>query len=147
MLEGGNDVVPNSSTLRAAPRTVVHTLQKGEVFGWAALVPPHQRTATARCVERPGVICLNGKDLMELLEKKPTHGLRGNEEPQRHSEYSPDYTTLVCGVRFARWPEDWSPRRRGAVIEDLLAAAFCLVPRRSRTSAREEDVAGVIRNL
>ena len=56
------------------PRTVIHTLQKGEVFGWAALVPPHQRTGTARCVEKASVICLNGKDLIELLDKNDHMG-------------------------------------------------------------------------
>ena len=75
MLVGGNDAVQIEIAIcEHAPRTVVHTLQKGEVFGWAALVPPHQRTATARCVDKASVICLNGKDLMELLEKNDHMG-------------------------------------------------------------------------
>ncbi|MDM7998750.1 MAG: cyclic nucleotide-binding domain-containing protein [Dehalococcoidia bacterium] len=70
MLEGGNDAVQIEINIcEHAPRTVIHTLQKGEVFGWAALVPPHQRTATARCIERASVICLNGRELMDLLDK------------------------------------------------------------------------------
>jgi len=75
MLEGGNDAVQIEINIcEHAPRTVVHTLQKGEVFGWAALVPPHQRTATARCVEKASVICLDGKALMDLLESNEHMG-------------------------------------------------------------------------
>jgi CRP-like cAMP-binding protein len=70
LLEGGNDAVQiEISMCEHSPRTVLHTLQKGEFFGWAALVPPHQRTATARCVGRASVICVDGKALMGLLEK------------------------------------------------------------------------------
>lgn len=75
MLDGKNDAVQiEMPVTEHGPRTVIHTLQKGEVFGWAALVPPHQRTATARCVERVSLICLNGKDLRELLDKSEHMG-------------------------------------------------------------------------
>ena len=75
LLEGKNDAVQiEISVVENGPRTVIHTLQKGEVFGWAALVPPHQRTATARCVENASLIAVDGKGLMALLEKNQHMG-------------------------------------------------------------------------
>lgn len=75
LLEGKNDAVQIEVLVgERGPRTVIHTLQKGEAFGWAALVPPHQRTATARCVERASLIGLNGRRLTELLEKNEHMG-------------------------------------------------------------------------
>ena len=75
MLDGKHDAVQiEMPVTEHGPRAVIHTLQKGEVFGWAALVPPHQRTATARCVERVSLICLNGQELRELLDKSEHMG-------------------------------------------------------------------------
>jgi len=75
ILERGNDVVQIEIAIcEHMPKTIIHTLQKGEVFGWAALVPPHQRTGSARCVERASVICLDGKALMDLLDKNDHMG-------------------------------------------------------------------------
>ncbi len=47
----------------------VYTVGKGEIFGWSALVPPHRLTASARCEGKADVIMINGKELMEFLEK------------------------------------------------------------------------------
>ncbi len=47
----------------------VYTVGKGEIFGWSALVPPHRLTASARCEGKADVIMVNGKELMEFLEK------------------------------------------------------------------------------
>ena len=47
----------------------VYTVGKGEIFGWSALVPPHRLTASARCEGKADVIMINGKGLMEFLEK------------------------------------------------------------------------------
>jgi CRP-like cAMP-binding protein len=55
-------------------RTTVYTVGKGEIFGWSALVPPHRLTASARCQGKADVITINGKDLMELLEKGGRNG-------------------------------------------------------------------------
>jgi len=49
--------------------TTVYTVGKGEIFGWSALVPPHRLTASARCEGKADVIMINGKELMEFLEK------------------------------------------------------------------------------
>jgi CRP-like cAMP-binding protein len=50
-------------------RATVYTVGKGEIFGWSALVPPHRLTASARCQGKADVIMINGKELMEFLEK------------------------------------------------------------------------------
>jgi len=49
--------------------TTVYKVGKGEIFGWSALVPPHRLTASARCEGKADVIMINGKELMEFLEK------------------------------------------------------------------------------
>ncbi len=49
--------------------TTIYTVGKGEIFGWSALVPPHRLTASARCEGKADVIMINGKELMEFLEK------------------------------------------------------------------------------
>ena len=96
MLEGGNDAVQIEIAIcEHAPRTVIHTLQKGEVFGWAALVPPHQRTASARCMGKASVICLDGKALMELLEKNDHMGYVVMKNLSGILSTRLTYTTLV----------------------------------------------------
>ncbi len=47
----------------------IYTVGKGEIFGWSALVPPHRLTASARCQGRSDVIMINGKELMEFLDR------------------------------------------------------------------------------
>jgi CRP-like cAMP-binding protein len=49
--------------------TTVYTVGRGEIFGWSALVPPHRLTASARCEGKTEVIMINGKELIEFLEK------------------------------------------------------------------------------
>ena len=49
--------------------TTVYTVEKGEIFGWSALVPPHRLTASARCEGKAAVIMINGNKLLEFLEK------------------------------------------------------------------------------
>ena len=50
-------------------RITVYTVRKGETFAWSALVPPHKLTASARCRKKSEVITMNGKELMDVLEK------------------------------------------------------------------------------
>lgn len=52
----------------------VYTVGEGEIFGWSALVAPHRLTASARCHGRADVITINGKDLIDLLEKEKEIG-------------------------------------------------------------------------
>ena len=61
----------------ASPRqTLIEVLTKGEVFGWSALVEPHTRTLSAKCVERARVIVIKGSDLLDLFESEPHIGYR-----------------------------------------------------------------------
>ena len=70
IVEVGNDAIQIEIPLGAHEgKIIVHTLSKGEAFGWAALGSQHIRTATARCVEEATVIAINGKSLMDLLEQ------------------------------------------------------------------------------
>lgn len=52
----------------------VYTVGEGEIFGWSALVPPHRLTASARSKGRADVIMINGKELMEFLERDRNTG-------------------------------------------------------------------------
>ena len=96
ILERGNDVVQIEIAIcEHMPKTIIHTLQKGEVFGWAALVPPHQRTGSARCVEKASVICLDGKALMDLLDKNDHMGYVVMKNLSGILSMRLTYTTLV----------------------------------------------------
>lgn len=48
---------------------------RGEVFGWSALVEPHIYTSTAICLEPCRVAIVDGTGLLRLLEENPTAGL------------------------------------------------------------------------
>jgi len=39
-----------------------------ETFGWSAVVPPYQATATAKALERTKVLAFNGHDIVNLCE-------------------------------------------------------------------------------
>jgi CRP/FNR family transcriptional regulator, cyclic AMP receptor protein len=68
-LEGSNDVVQIEIPIQDhESKVTIHTLHKGEVFGFAALGPPHSKTAIARTLEPASVITLRGKELLALLE-------------------------------------------------------------------------------
>lgn len=70
LLEGPSDAIRIEIQIHEhGPKSVVHSIKKGEAFGWASLVPPHLRTASARCVEDADLICIDGKALIELIEK------------------------------------------------------------------------------
>jgi CRP/FNR family transcriptional regulator, cyclic AMP receptor protein len=70
LLEGGNDAIQIEVPITGEEdRIVVHTLSKGETFGWAALGPQHVRTAIARCLDEVTVICINGESLVQLLNE------------------------------------------------------------------------------
>ena len=50
-------------------------LRKGELFGWAALLENQpQRIARASCLEKSGLLRINGKAALEVLENDPAAG-------------------------------------------------------------------------
>jgi len=69
LVEGSNDAIQIEIPLGPhEEKIVIHTLSKGETFGWASLGSQHVKTATARCLEQTSIIAINGKKLMQLLE-------------------------------------------------------------------------------
>ncbi len=69
IVESGNEAIQIEVPVSEHEyRIVIHTLSKGEAFGWAALGPHHIRTAIARCLSDVSVVAINGNDLMQFLE-------------------------------------------------------------------------------
>jgi CRP-like cAMP-binding protein len=96
MLEGGNDSVQIEIPLHDhEQKLTVHTLRKGEVFGWASLGPPHSRTATARCLEEASLIIFKGKDLMVLLDEDNRMGYQVMKNLSGIISSRLSYTTVV----------------------------------------------------
>jgi len=48
--------------------------RKGDLFGWSALVPPKQYTATAKALEDSRVLSIPGKDLERFFRRHPSCG-------------------------------------------------------------------------
>ena len=73
LVEEGNEAIQIEIPLgHHEGKIVIHTLSRGETFGWAALGSQHVKTAIDRCLEKVNVIAINGKNLIQLLEKN-TH--------------------------------------------------------------------------
>lgn len=53
---------------------VVETINKGDVFGWSALVAPHILTHSAICIEPSRVVIIKGKELSALMDNDPRLG-------------------------------------------------------------------------
>jgi len=52
----------------------VHRAERGEVFGWSALVAPYIYTASAECVESGEEMRLKGTELLSLFGNNPDIG-------------------------------------------------------------------------
>jgi CRP-like cAMP-binding protein len=75
LVEGGNEAVRIEVPIpETKKKFIVHSLSKGETFGWASLVPTHSRTALARCLQPADIIRINGTKLMGLLGKNEHMG-------------------------------------------------------------------------
>jgi CRP-like cAMP-binding protein len=95
-LEEGHDRIQIEIPIPGySSKIIIHTLNKGEVFGWAALGPPHSKTALARCVEDATVISLNGRKLMALLEDNYHMGYRVMKNLSENINTRLAYTTVV----------------------------------------------------
>ena len=58
-------------------RTItVSTVSAGETIAWSALVPPHELTASARCVADARVIAFPAEALRQLCAARPALGLK-----------------------------------------------------------------------
>lgn len=64
-----------SFTTGDASRRSGSVISSRMVFGWAALIPEHpRRLATAVCIEPSTLLAINGRELLELLDKEPKAG-------------------------------------------------------------------------
>ena len=69
LLEGENESVQIEISVPGNNTNVtIHTLSKGETFGWAPLCPVQIRTATVRVIGEANVIRVNGSKLNQLCE-------------------------------------------------------------------------------
>jgi len=59
---------------KASKPTIVRTITKGGIFGWAALVPPNVRIMSAITKEPAKLIAINGNELRILFQKEPKLG-------------------------------------------------------------------------
>ena len=57
-------------------RVTVDVLTVGEVFGRSAIVEPHIRTLSPKCVENASVIAIDGSELRHLMETAPHIGYK-----------------------------------------------------------------------
>ncbi len=56
------------------PVVTIHTVAESQLFGWSAIVKPGLRTASARCLEASEMVTIQGKDLVDILDKHPAEG-------------------------------------------------------------------------
>lgn len=68
LVESGNDSIQIEIPITRDEKIVIHTLTKGETFGWASLSSYHVHTAIARCLSPVSVISMDGHSLMQLLD-------------------------------------------------------------------------------
>ncbi len=47
---------------------------RGEIFGWSALVEPHAYTSTAICLEPTSLAVVDGAELLRVLDEDPESG-------------------------------------------------------------------------
>lgn len=55
---------------------IISTIEeKGELFGWSALVEPKRYSATVKCLSETKVYAIGGEELDKLFESDPVMGL------------------------------------------------------------------------
>lgn len=68
IIEEGSDVLVIEVPISNEEKIVIHTLSKGEAFGWLSMGKPYIKTAIAKCIDRVTVICIEVDQLKKLLE-------------------------------------------------------------------------------
>jgi CRP-like cAMP-binding protein len=63
------NVMPNKEL------TIV-TESKGGAFGWAAVIPPHQRSSSAKCFEPSRLLAIEGEKVRALCLREPDLGMK-----------------------------------------------------------------------
>jgi CRP/FNR family cyclic AMP-dependent transcriptional regulator len=70
IVEDENEAIQIEVPIRnRTDKLVIHTLSKGETFGWSAIVSQHIKTTVTRCISPVTVISINSKKLMQYLEQ------------------------------------------------------------------------------
>jgi len=70
IVEGADDSIQVEIPLGPGEgKVIIHTLTRGETFGWAALGSNHVKTAIVRCLARVSVVAINGNSLIQLMER------------------------------------------------------------------------------
>lgn len=70
----GEVTVQVSSTSKTESIVVAAVSMPHHVFGWSGLVPPYHYTASALCETDCRILAVQGKKLMEVLQKEPLSG-------------------------------------------------------------------------
>ncbi|MFQ5886967.1 MAG: ATP-binding protein, partial [Anaerolineae bacterium] len=156
IVEDGKVVLEMELELRpyASPKqTTIEVATEGEAFGWSALVEPHIRTLSAKCVERAKVIVIKGSDLLDLFESEPHIGYRMTEMVTRivasrlkdtrqkltgflrggelALEYTPEEATLIQRIRYFidfRWVAAIGVAVLTLVANNILRIGFPTLP-------------------
>jgi CRP/FNR family transcriptional regulator, cyclic AMP receptor protein len=74
VIEEGTDVLVIEVPINNEEKIVIHTLSKGEAFGWLSMGKPYIKTAIARCIDRATIICIEVDRLKQLLEADKNTG-------------------------------------------------------------------------
>jgi CRP-like cAMP-binding protein len=68
IIEEGTDVLVIEVPISNDEKLVIHTLSKGEAFGWLSIGKPYIKTAIARCIDKATVIVIDVERLKQLLD-------------------------------------------------------------------------------
>ena len=103
LLEGGNESIQIEIPFNnGKSKIVIHSLSKGETFGWAPLCSIQVRTATARVIEQATVIQMIGTDLVDLCKKHDHMGYMLMKNLSGIINTRLEYTTLVLRNRLQK---------------------------------------------
>jgi CRP-like cAMP-binding protein len=115
MVENGHDSVQIEIPIAEhESKLVIHTLKKGETFGWASLGPSHPRTALARCLEKVDIIRINSQDLLKLLDQNSHMGYVVMRNLSGIISERLNYTTTV----LRRFTHEWIQRKESISPEE-----------------------------
>jgi CRP/FNR family cyclic AMP-dependent transcriptional regulator len=62
--------------LRPTTQLTIATETSGGALGWSAIIPPHQYTADAKCLEPCQLLALDGAKVRELCYQEPDLGVK-----------------------------------------------------------------------
>jgi len=95
IIEDGADVVHIEVPIKDTEKILIHTLSKGEAFGWLSLGKPYIKTAIARCIDQVTVICIDVSRFSQLLEDDKSIGYQVMKNLVEIISSRLSYTTVV----------------------------------------------------